>query len=118
MTSIISIPFLYGFVNTSGPLSVVLLALAGTILMASSSVVIAMAQELIPENAGTASSIVMGLAWGAGGMLVVFFGMAPKKWGTPSAMAALSFLPIAAFLFVLFLPGGDGVAEAVRERRE
>ena len=115
---IISVPFLYGFVKTSGPLSVVLLALAGTTLMASSSVVIAMAQELIPENAGTASSIVMGLAWGVGGMLVVVFGMAAEKWGITSAMAVLSFLPITAFLFALFLPEGDGVPAAVGGKRE
>jgi FSR family fosmidomycin resistance protein-like MFS transporter len=112
---LISVPFLFGFVNSSGPLSVVLLALAGTTLMASNSVVIAMAQELIPENAGTASSIVMGLAWGVGGMLVFVFGMAAEKWGTPSALAVLSFVPITSFLFALFLPEAVGAALATEK---
>ena len=43
-----------------------------------------------------------------------YIGVAPSY----TVLAVLSFLTIAAFLFALFLPGRDGVAAAVRERRE
>jgi FSR family fosmidomycin resistance protein-like MFS transporter len=118
MSLMLSAPFLYAFVKASGPLSIFLLALAGMFLMGSSSVVIAMAQELIPENVGMASSIVMGFAWGVGGFLVVIFGMIAEKWSTPLALTGLSLLPLASSFCALFLPhsGIKAFRTAVHER--
>lgn len=121
ITLVLCVPFLYGFVKASGPLSVVLLALAGMFLNANASVVVAMAQELIPENVGTASSIVMGLAWGIGGLLVVFFGMAAEQWGTAAALTTLSVIPLVASFCAFFLPEAHGAkfqALAVRGQQE
>lgn len=121
ITLVLCVPFLYGFVKASGPLSLVLLAVAGMFLNANASVVVAMAQELIPENVGTASSIVMGLAWGIGGLLVVFFGMAAEQWGTAAALTTLSIIPLVASFCAFFLPeacGAELQALAVRGQQE
>lgn len=107
-TLILSVPFSYAFVHARGPLSVVLLAIAGMFLMGSSSVVIAMAQEMIPENVGTASSVVMGLAWGIGGLLVVVSGLIAEKLGLPAALVALALLPLLGAILAYFLPSREG----------
>src|SRR5256714_4090547 len=60
-SGLLCVPFLYGVLHTEGLLALVCLALGAGTLSGANSVVIAMARELVPSRAGTASSLVMGL---------------------------------------------------------
>ena len=76
---------------------------AGT-LSGANSVIIALAQELVPTRAGTASSVVMGLGWGVAGILLIGFGSLAEVIGVPRALDIAIALPLLAFGLSLWLP--------------
>ena len=73
-------------------------------VLASNSVAIAMAQELFPENAGTASSFPMGFSWGVAGGMMVLVGNSADRIGVESTLEILAFVPILGALLALKLP--------------
>ena len=77
-----------GFLLTSGWPSLALLLLGGGLLSASNPVIVAHAQELLPESAGTASALVMGVAWGVSGLLIGAVGALGDAWGIERALGA------------------------------
>ncbi len=77
-----------GFLLTSGWPSLTLLLLGGGLLSASNPVIVAHAQELLPRNAGTASALVMGVAWGVSGLMVTAVGALGDAWGIERALSA------------------------------
>ena len=93
-----------GFLATSGWSSLVLLLLGGGFLSASNPVIVAHAQELLPRSAGTASALVMGVAWGVSGLLIGVVGALGDAWGIERALGAAT---LAAFgLTALLTPLG------------
>src|SRR5690554_5656316 len=60
--------FLFLFLQTSGALQWIFMALAGTCLLASYSVTVVLTQELLHENAAMASGLILGFAMGVGGL--------------------------------------------------
>ena len=101
---LLSTPFLYEFLHTTGTMMYILLAIGGFFLMASNSVAIAMAQELFPDNAGTASSFPMGVSWGVAGGTMILVGNTADRIGVENTLEILAFFPIAAALLALKLP--------------
>jgi hypothetical protein len=85
-------------------LALVCLALGAGTLSGANSVVIAMAQELVPSRAGTASSLVMGLGWGVAGILLMGFGSLAEVIGVPRALDITMTVPLLAFGLSLWLP--------------
>ena len=79
-----------GFLATSGWPSLALLLLGGGFLSASNPVIVAHAQELLPRSAGTASALVMGVAWGVSGLLVTAVGALGDAWGIERALSAIT----------------------------
>ena len=73
-------------------------------LSGANSVVIAMAQELVPRRAGTASSLVMGLGWGIAGIVLMGFGSLAEVLGVPRALDLAMAVPLLAFGLSLWLP--------------
>jgi FSR family fosmidomycin resistance protein-like MFS transporter len=63
-----------------------LLLLGGGLLSASNPVIVAHAQELLPHSAGTASALVMGVAWGVSGLLISAVGALGDAWGLEQAL--------------------------------
>lgn len=109
---LLSTPFLYGFLHTEGVTMYVLLGIGGFLNMASNSVSIALAQELVPNNAGTASSFPMGFSWGVAGGAVILVGNMADRIGVESTLEMLAFLPIIAALLALKLPADPRAVEA------
>ncbi|MBF0475562.1 MAG: MFS transporter [Deltaproteobacteria bacterium] len=103
-------PLFYVFLGTSGVLSYVLLALAGACLMASFSVTIVIAQEIITKNAAMAAGLMLGFGIGIGGLGVGLVGLVAEHLGLDYAIHLLIWLPILAGLGGLSLKGGKTVA--------
>ena len=88
-------PLFVAFLITSGPTSIIFLALAGVALYASWTVIVVMASEAAPQNVGTVSGLMLGLAVGIGGFAALGFGALADRIGLQSALIAM-----ATFLFL------------------
>ena len=71
---IVSIPALFVFLYTTGPLAIAALFIFGFALWSGFAVTIAMSHELVPGRIGFISGIMLGLAVGAGGLGVAITG--------------------------------------------
>lgn len=98
-------PFFYLFLGTSGPLSYLLLALAGACLLASFSVTIVIAQEVISKNAAMAAGLMLGFGIGIGGLGVGLVGLLAEHMGIVYAIHLIIWLPLLAGLFGLRIKG-------------
>jgi FSR family fosmidomycin resistance protein-like MFS transporter len=99
-----STPLLLAFLLNGGNLSYVFLAAAGLTLLSTLPVNVVMAQDLMPQSSSVVSSLMMGLAWGTGGMVVPIIGIIADVAGLARALMAVSLLPILGFVLVQFLP--------------
>lgn len=96
-------PLFYLFLATSGPLSYLLLSLAGACLLASFSVTVVVAQEVISKNAAMAAGLMLGFGAGAGGLGVGLMGMLAEHTGIGYVIHLLIWLPLLAGLLGLSL---------------
>ena len=65
--------------------------------------VITQAQAAMPVRVGTVSSMVMGFAWGVGGIMVLLIGRAADMFGLLQTLNILAFVPFIGFILSLFL---------------
>lgn len=94
-------PLFYLFLNTGGPIKYILLALAGGCLLASFSVTVVVAQEVINKNAAMASGLTLGFGIGIGGLGVGLVGLLAERYGLAYTVQMLIWLPLLAGLFGL-----------------
>jgi FSR family fosmidomycin resistance protein-like MFS transporter len=80
------------------------LMLGGFCLLSNSPVTIGLAQRYAPGSAATASSLMLGLGWGTGGVLVTLVGMLADRIGPVAALRIQGLCLIAAFVLALTLP--------------
>jgi FSR family fosmidomycin resistance protein-like MFS transporter len=99
----LSTPLFLWFLASDGPWALVLLCLAGGALLASFSVTVAMAQELISRNAAIASGLTLGFGIGIGGLGVGLVGVYIEHAGLAAAVTMLAWCPLAAALPTLFM---------------
>lgn len=99
-------PLFYLYLGAGGILSYVLLAMAGACLLASFSVTIVVAQEIISKNAAMASGLMLGFGIGIGGLGVGLVGILAEHLGVVYAVHLLIWLPLAAGLLGLTIKGG------------
>lgn len=112
-------PALYLFLHTEGYLAGTLLLLAGGCLFSALPVNIVMGQQLLPRHASTVSGVIMGLAWGVGGLGATALGALADHWkvslgelaGLAQAMDLVPLLAILAAAFAAALPGPRRPAE-------
>ncbi|MEW6227450.1 MAG: MFS transporter [Bacillota bacterium] len=83
------IPLFLAFLNTSGIISYVFLAVAAAILYAPMPVITMTAQNLAPGRAGTVSALMMGVAWGAGSLGLIGVGAIADALGIRTALTFL-----------------------------
>jgi FSR family fosmidomycin resistance protein-like MFS transporter len=102
--------------SLSGLLQGFFLALAGVMLLASFSVTVVLAQDLLPQRLGLASGLTLGLAFGAGGVGVALSGVLADALGLRTSIWILVALPaIAGFLaLALGRPQCSGVGASRR----
>lgn len=99
-----SCPFLFAAPFLTGPPFVVSLAIGGFFLQSTLPVNVTFGQSLAPVSAATVSSLMMGFAWGTGGLSVPFVGMVADRIGIPHTLVGLALVPLAAALVALPLP--------------
>jgi FSR family fosmidomycin resistance protein-like MFS transporter len=86
-----------------GPIGWILLAVAGMALLASFSVTVVFAQEMLPDNIGLASGLTLGLAFGMGGLGVAVSGVIADRFGLLPSIWLMLVLPGIAGLLALSL---------------
>ena len=101
---LLSCPALMAFLQSSGPMGYIWLAIAGIGIMASNSILVAVAQELAPENASFASSLPLGFSWGLASFALPAIGYLADKIGVAAALYYLAVLPLVTGSLALFLP--------------
>ena len=101
-----STPFLFAAPFLHGPAFVITLAIGGFFLQSTLPVNVVFGQAIAPVSAATVSSLMMGFAWGSGGMTVPLTGFVADRIGIEATLIALSLVPLAAAACALPLPGG------------
>jgi MFS transporter, FSR family, fosmidomycin resistance protein len=98
------VPFLFAASLTTGWVFVVLVALGGFFLQSTLPVNVTFGQSLAPVSAATVSSLMMGFAWGTGGLSVPFVGMMADRIGIEAALRLMAVVPLAAAALAVPLP--------------
>ena len=102
---ILSVPPLYAFIYAESALaSNTLLFIGGGLLMSSNSIMVAMAQELAPENTGLASSLPLGFSWGLASLTLPLIGYLGDHIGVAGTLKYLALLPILTAVLAFYLP--------------
>jgi FSR family fosmidomycin resistance protein-like MFS transporter len=101
---LVAIPFGLLFLETRGALAVVMLALFGGVITASFSVAVVLAQSYLPRNTGLASGLIVGFAFGTGGLGVAALGWVADRYGLPAALTISALTPLGSFVAARFLP--------------
>lgn len=100
-----TVPFMLLFFLTSGWLSALGLCIGGLVLLFTIPVNVLMAQDLAPGQSATVSSLMMGFAWGAAGLIFVpVTGLLSDVFSLRSAMMFLLIFPLLGVLVTLLLP--------------
>jgi FSR family fosmidomycin resistance protein-like MFS transporter len=103
-TLAMSVPLLLSALVVPGVPGLLLLAAGGFFLGSTLPVNIAYAHAIAPVATGTVSSLMLGVAWGVGGLAVPLVGMIGDAVGLQSALLMLGVLPAVAALLTLRLP--------------
>lgn len=101
---LLSAPFLIAAPQFSGWTFACLLSLGGLFLQSTLPVNVSFGQALAPHSAATVSSLMMGVAWGSGGMLVPATGRLADLFGLPVTLTLLAVVPIVGAGLSLLLP--------------
>jgi FSR family fosmidomycin resistance protein-like MFS transporter len=103
---VLAVPFMAIAPLQTGWTFVVIVSIGGFLLQSTLPVNVTFAQMIAPISAATVSSLMMGFAWGTGGISVPFVGMLADRIGIERALVAMAFLPLLAAACALPLPAG------------
>jgi FSR family fosmidomycin resistance protein-like MFS transporter len=109
-----SVPFLVLAPALTGWFFVAVLATGGFLLQSTLPVNVTFGQTLAPVSAATVSSLMMGFAWGTGGLSVPFVGMLADRIGIERTLTVMAFMPLAAAALALSLPSGKPATAPAR----
>lgn len=107
---LLAVPFALAIPYVGPLFAIILLALLGLIVMSSFSVAVVYAQELMPGSIGMVSGLIVGLAFGMGGIGSVALGSMIDWVGLTPTMVTISLLPILGLLSYM-LPSDDKISE-------
>jgi FSR family fosmidomycin resistance protein-like MFS transporter len=93
---------------------VAVVAVGGFLLQSTLPVNVTFAQVIAPISAATVSSLMMGFAWGTGGVSVPLVGLLADRTGIEHALVIMSVLPLVAAGLALPLPGTVRTPGALR----
>lgn len=102
--SLITVPFTYLMLEVQGPIYWILAASAGFLLGIPHSIVVVMAQRLLPNRQGLASGAVLGFMFATGAVGTGFFGLLADRIGMSASLHIVALLPIGAALSAMVLP--------------
>jgi MFS transporter, FSR family, fosmidomycin resistance protein len=104
LTLFVSVPLLAAALLLPHPLSLFVLVAGGFFLGSTLPVNITYAHAIAPVSAATVSSLMLGVAWGVGGLAVPLVGMAGDRVGLQPALLVVAMLPALAGFLSLRLP--------------
>ncbi len=99
-----AVPFFYLFFASTGIVAIIAILLFGFFLWSTFAVAVAMSHELLPQNVGLASGMMLGLAIGFGGLGVAVNGMIADHYSLAAALGTIPVPIIAAMLIMFVLP--------------
>jgi len=105
-----AVPLLAWAPQLSGWMFVAMLAAGGFLLQSTLPVNVTFGQTIAPISAATVSSLMMGFAWGVGGLCVPFVGMLADRVGIESTLTMMAVLPLVAAMLAFPLPSGKQLA--------
>jgi FSR family fosmidomycin resistance protein-like MFS transporter len=105
LSLVASCPFLCVAPFLTGMPFAVVLAIGGLFLQSTLPVNVTFGQSIAPVNVATVSSLMMGFGWGTGGMIVPLVGIVADRIGIEHTLVGLAFVPLAAAICALPLPG-------------
>jgi FSR family fosmidomycin resistance protein-like MFS transporter len=100
----IATPCLYLLLLLPGDWAYASAFLAGFFVMASLPLGVTMAQEIAPKGKSMVSSLMMGLAWGTGGMMTPLAGKLADLFSIRPVLAALAVIPLLSVGLIAMLP--------------
>jgi FSR family fosmidomycin resistance protein-like MFS transporter len=106
LSLVASVPFLAVAPLFDGWVFVAALSVGGFLLQSTLPVNVTFGQMIAPISAATVSSLMMGFAWGTGGISVAFTGMLAERIGIERTLMFLAAVPLAAAALALPLPPG------------
>ena len=106
LSLVLSVPFLAIAPALPGWTLVAVLSIGGFLLQSTLPVNVTFGQMIAPISAATVSSLMMGFAWGTGGLAVPFVGMAADRIGIERTLVTLSVVPLIAAALAVPLPAG------------
>jgi FSR family fosmidomycin resistance protein-like MFS transporter len=103
---VLAVPFLVLAPTFNGWTFVAIVAAGGFLLQSTLPVNVTFGQMIAPISAATVSSLMMGFAWGMGGLAVPFVGMLADRIGIERTLMLMALLPLAAAALAIPLPRG------------
>ncbi len=110
---VLATPFLTAAPFFHGAWFVILLAIGGFFLQSTLPVNVTFGQSIAPVSAATVSSLMMGFAWGTGGLSVALTGYIADRAGIEATLVGLAFIPLAAAACALPLPSQTRLAPEI-----
>jgi MFS transporter, FSR family, fosmidomycin resistance protein len=100
----LSVPLLLASLVVPGPAGMIILTAGGFFVGSTLPVNITYAHAIAPVATGTVSSLMLGVAWGVGGLAVPLVGMIGDRVGLQPALLLLAVLPAVAAVLTMRLP--------------
>ncbi|MCB9138070.1 MAG: MFS transporter [Caldilineaceae bacterium] len=104
VTLILSVPFSFLLLRSSGWGYYITAALSGALLNVPHSILLIMGQELLPKRKGMIGGVVLGLMFAAGAASAWLAGLAADRIGLMSVLTLLAFVPLLAAALVYTMP--------------
>jgi FSR family fosmidomycin resistance protein-like MFS transporter len=103
---LVAVPLLVAATRMSGWPLVVMLTIGGFFLQSTMPVNVIFAHQIAPVSAATVSSLMMGFAWGTGGLTAPLVGSMADRFGIEPTLTVIATLPLLGALCAVPLPGG------------
>ena len=104
LSMILSVPFLFLFLQVRGIWVFIILFLIGLLLISSFSVTIVMGQMILRNRLGMASGLTMGFVIGMGGIGAGLLGIVADSWGIMTVLKLIAYMPAIGFIPILLIP--------------
>lgn len=114
LSLVLASPFLFLAPTLTGWQFLVVVAIGGFFLQSTLPVNVTFGQAIAPVSAATVSSLMMGFAWGTGGLSVPIVGLIADRIGIEATLRGLALVPLAAAACALPLPERAHVAAPTR----
>lgn len=97
-------PALFWLLHSEGLWLYGAMAVSGCLLISTWSTIMVMAQNILPDRAGMASGLMVGLAMGTGGVGATVLGGVADNWGVEASLLVVSVMPVLSAVVAMFIP--------------